>query len=82
MILPIVHPNGTSRASLVDLRCAAGAKLREALEALSAMAPHGRDYYLEEGRFEAAVAQHQRRVFMVREVWKEIQDETIAISKL
>lgn len=45
MIFPTIHLNGTSREALAAPLREAHEKLGEALAALEACAPHGRDYY-------------------------------------
>lgn len=81
MILPIVHLNGTSREELIRLRCEAGQKIREALAALAEMAPNGRDYYPEPGRFEKARAQHDLRAAALRHLYDEIEAEYLALDE-
>jgi hypothetical protein len=81
LILPIVHLNGTSKDELIAQRRDAGATLRHALEALSEMAPNARDYYPTPGLFEKARAQSDRRIAAVRAVYKEIEEETIALDE-
>ena len=81
LVLPIVHRNGTSREALIDQRCAAGARVREALAALAEMAPNGRDYYPEPGRFELARAQHNRRAAALRWLLEELQAEAEALAE-
>ena len=80
MILPIVHMNGTSRSTLIQLRCDAAAPLRDALKALSEMAPNGRDYYPVPGHLTKAQAQHDRRVAALRTVYDEIEAEAEALA--
>jgi len=81
LVMPIVHMNGTSRRELTNLRYNAAHKIREALEALSEMAPNGRDYYPEPGRLEQALEQHLRRVRMLTALQKEIDAELIALEE-
>lgn len=80
MPLPIVHSNGTSRESLLEERREAYSKLNEALEALVAMSPNGRDYYPKPGTFEAAKAQHQSRIDKVAGLRDEILAEYEALD--
>jgi len=82
LILPIIHPNGSSQEELVDLRKNASRALLGALEALSAMAPNGRDYYPQPGLYERAVAQHEARVAAVRSVYEAVSEETTEVSFL
>jgi len=80
LVLPIVHLNGTSRKELVDLRCEFGRKLRDAVEALTAMSPNGRDYYPEPGRLEKATAQHKRRLDTLHALYVEIESEVLDLE--
>lgn len=82
MILPIVHLNGTSKNDLIEQRREACIKLHEALDALSAMAPNGRDYYPVPGLFYKAVAISDARMATVRGIWKEVEAEAIALMDL
>jgi len=82
LVLPIVHLNGTSRDELVYLRIEACHQLRQALAALAEMVPNGRDYYLEPGRMEKALKQHERRVEAVRKVYEGVTAEVEAIVDL
>lgn len=72
MILPLVHKNGTSKDALLEQCRKAGAKVREAMEALSEMAPHGRDYYLVPGSFEQARKEYCDRQDMLTTVYREL----------
>lgn len=82
LVLPIIHLNGTSKEALIEQHCAAGSALRAALKALSEMAPNARDYYPAPGRFEQARAQHDRRAKTLRDLYDEIEAETIAIDEI
>ena len=80
MILPTVHRNGTSREELVELRRATCTALRQATEALSAMAPNARDYYVAgPGAMTAAVEQHERRIVALMDLYDSIMAEGIAL---
>ncbi len=59
--LPTIHLNGTSKAELVKQVETAYVALNEAVEALRAMAPHGRDYYVQPDSFAFINASHQAR---------------------
>jgi hypothetical protein len=82
MILPIIHLNGTSKGALLDQRCEVLAALRKAQEALAEMAPNGRDYYPEPGRFEKAVAQHTARAERLRELYRDLEAEAEQIADM
>ena len=80
MILPTVHRNGTSREELVELRRATCTALRQATEALSAMAPNARDYYVAgPGAMTAALKQHDQRMAAIHNVYAEVVAEAMAI---
>ena len=78
-VLPIIHLNGTSADELVRARQKAIQKLDEALQALAEMRPHGRDYYLEEGRLQIAEAQHTARMREVTAVRDDITREMTSL---
>jgi len=55
-------------------------RLVSALDALARTTPHGRDYYLEPGRWEKAMAEHEnRREFLVA-VRDEIAQLALAVD--
>lgn len=76
LIVPIVHLNGSSRASLVEGYCNAGVAVSEALKLLGETCPNGRDYYIADSvqreRFKLAQAQHEERVARLRSVLREL----------
>jgi hypothetical protein len=78
--LPIVHLNGTSRKELLELRRTAAHSVFQAIDALSAMAPNGRDYYLVRGLFESARDQHSSRLAALDALYHELVAEAIALS--
>lgn len=80
LVIPFVHLNGTSKSELLALREQVYAALDEAAAALRQMAPNGRDYYLEPGRFEEAVAQHDSRIKAIRDIMAELEKECEAIN--
>jgi hypothetical protein len=82
VVLPVVHPNGTSREELLRLREDAYASLLEAQRSLSAMSPNGRDYYPDPGRMDRALAQHRRRQEALADVLRELEEECLGISAL
>ena len=81
LVLPIVHLNGTSRDALLDQRCKFGQRLREAMEALSEMAPNGRDYYPDPPRMALAVTLHNLRMLALKSLFEQIQAEAVAIAE-
>jgi hypothetical protein len=82
VVTPFLHSNGTSKKELLDLRKAAYRALIPVAGALKRMAPNGRDYYPDPGRMERAVAQHTRRIEVVRALMEELEQEAIAIDQL
>ena len=75
MQLPIINICGTDQQSLLDQYVLALHALREAIEALNAASPNGRDYQ-HGGSINAALQEHAVRIVKVRQVLAEI--ETIA----
>jgi hypothetical protein len=75
MQLPIINICGTDQQSLLDQYMLAIHALREAIEALGAASPNGRDYQ-QGGSINTALQEHAIRVVKVRQVLAEI--ETIA----
>ena len=75
IVAPLIHMNGTSAANLTDDLETAYSAIRAAIEALKQGAPNQRDYYpLPPDRWEAARAQHYRRL----QTLTDLQDELIA----
>jgi hypothetical protein len=82
LILPVVHLNGTSKQELLELREGAYQALTRAVEALRNMAPNGRDFYPVPGRMDLALAQHTRRMKVLTDLMKEIEEECLEIDRL
>jgi hypothetical protein len=79
MQLPQININGTAASDLLELYLDAKRALEVAITALSAAAPHGRDYQTYQNHaavFYAAQREHVARIVKVRQVLAEI--ETIA----
>lgn len=75
MMKPMIHLNGTARATLADDYEAAGHALHEALRKLEAAAPHGRDYYPQgPDALARAQAEHRARVAAVKKAYDEIAE--------
>lgn len=83
-VLPFVHRNGTSADALYQMRIDYGHALREAMNALTAMAPNQRDYYLDPSgeRWKGAVAQADRRMAALRSLYDELVAEVEALIEL
>ena len=71
--VPTVHLNGTSRAALLHGYTEAIAKIDEAVTAVRAAAPHGRDYYPQgEDAGITAMREHTARVRKLLDVSAEL----------
>src|ERR1035437_3626914 len=71
--LPTIHLNGTSATSLAREAEAACGALTNALEALAAMAPHGRDYYPQgPDAYTQAAEEHRSRLDRLETVSAEV----------
>jgi hypothetical protein len=73
--------NGTSRQELLALRKTTYRAVHAAVLAVQQMAPNGRDYYPDPGRFERAQAQHQRRLAILRALLEECVLEADMLQK-
>lgn len=82
LVLPIIHPNGTSKDELLKLRGVVYHRLQDVTKALCAMGPNGRDYYPEPGRMDKAVEQHRRRMKILGDLIDEIGEEINAVDRL
>jgi hypothetical protein len=80
LIAPIVHLNGTSKASLLEGYSEILDALRKAETALYSNGPNGRDYYLKPGLFEKAVAQHRSRIEAIGRVHRDIEAIALKIA--
>lgn len=81
MMIPTVHLNGTSWASLIAQIESAVNAIDKALEAISDASPNGRDYYPQgDSAFKKALIEHESRLHRLREIkneyhqiWDELQ---------
>ena len=80
VVCPIVHLNGTSKDELIRPRQEFYAALQEAERKLAAMAPNGRDYYVQPGLLEKAQAQYDRRLEVLAGLLAEIEAEIDGID--
>jgi len=81
MIKPTIHNNGTSRQALFDQVLNAGYKIYDALKALEAACPNGRDYYPQGAdAINKAMAEHTVRHHKLKEVWDDMQELATHIS--
>jgi hypothetical protein len=63
MLLPTIHLNGTSGTDLLSQTVDAMLALSDAIKALQAAGPHGRDYYVHgNSAFPRALAEHEDRL--------------------
>lgn len=81
IVLPIVHLNGTSCEELIRQRESVYDALQKVMDALRGMGPNGRDYYLEAGRMQKALDQHQRRCAHVAALIEELDIEIGELDK-
>lgn len=73
MITPTIHLNGTSRETLLAQATNATEALTDAIEAMRAMAPNGRDYYPQgDNAIRAAIQEHSARIVKLNEVHAEV----------
>jgi hypothetical protein len=72
MKLPVVNNNGTSRADLLGGIIKARRALAEAIEAVGATAPHGRDFQFNPEDYRGAVSEHADRMLALRKVMVEL----------
>lgn len=81
MIVPTIHPNGTSREQLVAQLTAVTGHLEAARKALKNACPNGRDYYPQgPDAMEQAVKRHDSWGWMLRKLTDEIVDLAEAID--
>jgi hypothetical protein len=74
-ILPIIHQNGTSADQLLDDYGRFYDLLYRALEKVGLISPNPRDYYLDPGRMDLAVAQYERRCNTLRALMAEVEQD-------
>lgn len=80
--IPVVNINGTSRAELIELRKNTRNALKEALNCLALMRPHGRDYQtVSHEQYTRAVEIHKLRETTVKAIADEIYAEAIELSR-
>ena len=78
MIFPTVHLNGTSGDDLLSQTTDAMIALSDAIKALQAAGPHGRDYYVQQqANFAEAQQQHWDRIAKL----EAVQADLVAISQ-
>lgn len=78
MITPTIHLNGTSGADLLSQTVDALIALSDAIKALRAAGPNGRDYYVQQkANFAQAQQQHWDRLAKL----ESVQADLVAISE-
>jgi hypothetical protein len=71
--LPSVHINGTPKQSLFDDNMTALEAIDAAMLAVQKAAPHGRDYYVQDGEaYKTALAEHTARISKLNTVRREL----------
>jgi len=75
LVLPIIHLNGTSREELLEQLEVAHSALLNALLAIKRSAPNGRDYYPVPGLLDRAIEQHGRRMRILTDLMRELEEE-------
>ena len=74
MLKPTIHSNGTSREELLNQVLEAGHKIRDAIKALAAAAPNGRDYYPQgTSAIQEAIEEYRARARKLEEVFNDLQ---------
>jgi hypothetical protein len=80
VIIPVIHPNGDRKATLLPQLKETYRALQTAQTALKAGAPNGRNYYLTDGLLAKAQQQHWDRVAQIKTVMDSILAEVQAIE--
>lgn len=81
MVKPVIHINGTSAAALLEELSNAYNALSNALEALAAASPNGRDYYpLGNEAFFKAQDQHRLRIAAIQGIMLDLEELSMHID--
>jgi len=81
MMNPVITINGTARKSLVADRLEILRAVRDAMSAMQAIAPHGRDYVGQNERYAADRAIYQARFALLDQLHNEIEEEALSIHR-
>lgn len=82
MQLPLIHLNGTSKASLLEEAGDCYLAIVHALDKVVSRPPHSRDYYpLSPEAWTAAQAEHQDRVMRLHAIGQEFEALCEGITK-
>lgn len=79
---PIVNINGTSKEELIQQRSKAMLAVRQAMEVLSQLRPHGRDYCGDSQRYNADVQVHVLRFRALQDIHNDLEQEALTIEGL
>jgi hypothetical protein len=77
---PIININGATRESHVQARLDARAYMLKAIEAMSELRPHGRDYLGDMVRLYADMQIYNERQAMLNKLYNELEMEALEIS--
>lgn len=77
---PIININGATRESHIEARLIARQTIRDAIEAMSHIRPHGRDYLGDVGRYNDDLAIHNERQAMLNRLYNDLETEALAIQ--
>lgn len=80
-IHPIVHLNGSGLENLLDWRSKQYAAVEALIQVIQKTAPHQRDFYVEAGAWEAAEAEHCKRLMILGELKADIELEIIRLHQ-
>lgn len=80
VVAPIIHPNGDRAATLIANLEHAYKAVRAAMLALREIAGNKRNFYVEDGRWEAYREQHEARVAHLKAVESSVVEELKAIQ--
>lgn len=80
IVIPIIHTNGDRASTLIDALRTTYKTLRTAQVALRETAPNARNFYLVQGIFDKAVAQHRRRIETLIALQQEVLEELEGIE--
>lgn len=80
MMTPTVHINGTSKQELSAQVEAAYRAVDDAMRALAAMSPNGRDYYVQgDGALARAEQEHASRMARLVSVKNELEEYALSL---
>lgn len=80
-IRPSINLNGQTAAVHIEDRRAAMDALKAAMDALSKLSPHGRDYPAAVDRLERDIAQHRTRYAVLNDLFNILQAEALQILR-